>query len=323
MKSLLEIKDLNIYFHNKRTNSTVHAIAHLDLSLKQGEIFGMVGESGCGKSLTNLAIMGLLPSNASATWQQFNWNGENYPQFRESQWAKLRGKEIGMIFQNPMSSLNPTLSLSYQFDEVLKIHRQELTAMERQKIAIDLLGLVGIPAPKERLKSYPFELSGGMAQRVMIALVMATQPKLLIADEPTTALDVTIQNQVLQLIKDLARENQMAVIFVTHDLAVVSHMADKIYVMYAGEVIEKGEMAKIIHSPGHPYTQALISSLPAEHADKQVAPLTTIEGNVPHFSNRPQGCQFAPRCPFKIEACTKADLHYPRPAIKCIRSLEI
>lgn len=323
MKALLEIQDLNIYFHNKRSKQAVHAIRNLNLTLAQGEILGIVGESGCGKSLTNLAIMGLLPDNAKATWKQFNWESQTYPQFKESAWAKLRGKEIGMIFQNPMSSLNPTLSLSYQFDEILKIHRPELSAIERHKEAVQLLGLVGIPAPEDRLRSYPFELSGGMAQRVMIASVMATRPKLLIADEPTTALDVTIQNQVLQLIKDLARDTDMAVIFVTHDLSVVSHMADRIHIMYAGEVIEHAHTHEVIHQAKHPYTQALIQSLPGEHANKDTDRLTTIEGNVPHFSHRPQGCQFAPRCSFKKEKCVSDHLSFGPNQVKCIRSEEI
>ncbi len=323
MNPILEIKDLNIFFQNKRSKKSIHAIRNLNLSLNAGEILGIVGESGCGKSLTNLAIMGLLPAQARANWTEFKWLGKNYSTFRESQWSKFRGSEIGMIFQNPMSSLNPTLSLKYQFDEILKFHRRDLTAIERDKEAIDLLGRVGIPAPKERLTSYPFELSGGMAQRVMIATVMATRPKLLIADEPTTALDVTIQNQVLKLIKDIAKDsNEMAVIFVTHDLSVVSHMADRINVMYAGEIVETGKTHNIIHLPTHPYTQALISSLPGTTADKEGEKLETIEGTVPHFSNRAEGCQFAPRCKYQREACLQPELLFPRQDVLCIFPME-
>ncbi len=318
MRELLTIENLNIYFKTHRSRPDTHAISQLDLKINEGEILGIVGESGCGKSLTNLAIMGLLPSNAYCSWNKFRWLGQNYKKFTERDWKNFRGSQIGMIFQNPMNSLNPTLSIQYQIDEILKFHRRELSAQQRYIESVKLLGQVGIPDPENRLKSYPFELSGGMAQRVMIATVMATRPKLLIADEPTTALDVTIQSQVLKLIKDLSQEENMSVIFVTHDLSVVSHMADRIHVMYAGEVIEEGNIQNIIHYPGHPYTKALIASLPTSSALKGEQKLQAIEGNVPHFSNRPSGCQFAPRCDYKKTECTQAGLLYPKEHIKCL-----
>ncbi len=306
---LLEIENLNIFFDQK-----THAIRNLDLKVKPGEILGIVGESGCGKSLTNLAIMGLLPKNAKAKWSTFKFKGQKIKHFNEEQWSLMRGSEIGMIFQNPMSSLNPTLTIAYQIDEVLRYHRKELSKEERYIESIKLLEQVGIPDSINRLSSYPFELSGGMAQRVMIATVMATKPKLLIADEPTTALDVTIQNQVLKLIKDLAYQNNMSVIFVTHDLGVVSHMADRINVMYAGEVIESGASLDVLRKSKHPYTRALINSLP----QKESSELQTIEGSVPHFSNRAEGCQFAPRCQKVKDECLKADILYPIDNVKCL-----
>jgi oligopeptide/dipeptide ABC transporter ATP-binding protein len=304
---LLDIKDLNIFFKNKGHKKDTHAIRGLDLSLKEGEILGIVGESGCGKSLTNLCIMGLLPDQSYATWEQFNWRGNQYSEFKEKSWRGLRGSEIGMIFQNPMSSLNPTLSLEYQFEEIFKLHRKDLSKSQRKAEAISLLERVGITQAEKRLKSYPFELSGGMAQRVMIATVMATSPRLLIADEPTTALDVTIQNQVLDLIKDLSQENKMSVIFVTHDLAVVSHMADRINVMYAGEIVESASCSTLIQNPSHPYTHALLNSLPTEEAIIHKAQLKSIPGQVPSFNQRPDGCSFAPRCPYQKEDCKSSE----------------
>jgi dipeptide transport system ATP-binding protein len=317
MNTLLEIKNLNLFFNRK-----VQALCQVDLSLNEGEILGIVGESGCGKSLTNLAIMGLLPSTASVQWDHFFWNHQVYNQFDEKKWRLLRGKEIGMIFQNPMSSLNPTLNIEYQLAEILKLHRPDLTSQQRRKESIQLLGLVGIPDPEMRLKAYPFELSGGMAQRVMIATVMASQPKLLIADEPTTALDVTIQNQVLQLIKDLSQEKKMAVIFVTHDLAVVSHMSNRLNIMYAGQIIESGKTQEIITNPQHPYTQALIESLPHKSEDSpNRSRLKTIEGMVPHLTDRPLGCTFAPRCSYKRQECTDENLSFSHQNIKCLYPL--
>jgi len=297
---LLKVEDLSIAFQTKK--GLLEAVRDISFELSLGQTLGVVGESGCGKSITNLALMGLLPDTAQVSAKNVNFDGLNLFDLKESQWQKIRGKEISMIFQDPMSALNPSFKVGFQIEESLKIHEPTFTSMERKKRVISLLGQVGIPAPEERINSYAHELSGGMSQRVMIAMAIACKPKLLIADEPTTALDVTIQKQILQLLKDLQEQYEMAMIFVTHDLGVVANIADHIQVMYAGEIVESGAKNRIIHHAHHPYTSGLLSSLPGSQTPFR-GKLPSIAGIVPDLFSRPEGCQFAPRCDYKSEKC--------------------
>lgn len=295
---LLKVDNLNISFETSK--GILEAIRNLSFELNLGETLGVVGESGCGKSITNLALMGLLPDTAIVKADKIDFQDKDLTFMTERKWQEIRGSEIAMIFQDPMSALNPSFTVGFQIDETLKVHFPNMNKEERYKRSIELLNQVGIPAPEERIKSYAHELSGGMSQRVMIAMAIACDPKLLIADEPTTALDVTIQDQILTLLKDIQSKNNMAMILVTHDLGVVSENADRIQVMYAGEVIESGTSDEVIHSPKHPYTKGLLESLPGSKAATFRAPLSSIAGMVPDLRSRPQGCQFNPRC-FKVE----------------------
>jgi oligopeptide/dipeptide ABC transporter ATP-binding protein len=308
---LLEVKNLNIHFKSDRSDTPIHAVRDLSFSLKQGEMLGVVGESGSGKSITNLALMGLLPDSAIVKAEAAKFNGVDLLNLKERQWQNVRGREVAMIFQDPMTALNPFLSIQFQLMETIQTHLK-LSKKDALDRCVELLTLVGIPSPKDRLKSYPFELSGGMAQRVMIAMAISTNPKLLIADEPTTALDVTIQKQILDLIKMLQEKNNMSVILVTHDLGVVSQYSENLQVMYAGEVVESGTTYDLITHPRHPYTHALLASRPGalvnniRRAPKTALP--SISGIVPAFNQRPIGCQFNPRCEFVTNACKQAPI---------------
>lgn len=291
---LLEVENLSITFDTAK--GPLAATREVSFKLKEGETLGIVGESGCGKSITNLAIMGLLPNTAKVEATKLHFDGHDLLNIKESQFRKIRGGTIGMIFQDPMSALNPSFTVGYQIDETLKVHCPEMDKKARAARALELMEQVGIPAPTERLKNYAHELSGGMSQRVMIAMAIACKPKLLIADEPTTALDVTIQAQIMKLLKDLQREYKMAMILVTHDLGVVAQNADRIQVMYAGEVVESAKSRELLDSPHHPYTDGLLSSLPGRKATAFRQPLPSIAGMVPDLRARPAGCQFNPRC---------------------------
>ena len=309
---LLEVKNLNIHFLSDKSDVPIHAVRDLSFSIKQGEMLGVVGESGSGKSITNLALMGLLPESAIVKAETVNFLGYDLQNQNEKQWQKIRGREVAMIFQDPMTALNPFLSIQYQMMETIQTHLK-LSKKDALDKCIELLTLVGIASPKERLKSYPFELSGGMAQRVMIAMAISTNPKLLIADEPTTALDVTIQKQILDLIKMLQEKNNMSVILVTHDLGVVAQYSEKLQVMYAGEVVESGTTYDLINNPRHPYTHALLASRPGALVDNVLrAPKTklpTISGIVPSFNQRLLGCQFNPRCDYVTTECKQNPIH--------------
>lgn len=294
-QNLLEIKDLNINFLSDRNPEPIHAVRDLSFSLKQGEMLGVVGESGSGKSITNLALMGILGENSQVSAAQCTFNGKELLKLRESELQKIRGGEIAMIFQDPMTALNPFLTVEFQIVETILAHLN-MSKAEAKNLAVELLTQVGITSPKERLSAYPFELSGGMAQRVMIAMAISTGPKLLIADEPTTALDVTIQKQILTLIKSLQEKNNMSVILVTHDLGVVSEYSERVQVMYAGELVESGNTREVIRAPKHPYTFGLMSSRPGAIDRPAKTPLASISGIVPAFHQRPVGCQFHPRC---------------------------
>ncbi len=300
--NLLEIKDLNIFFKSDKNPDPIHAVRDLSFSLKQGEMLGVVGESGSGKSITNLALMGILGDSAIVRAEQCSLNNRELLNLKEHEWQKVRGGEISMIFQDPMTALNPFLTVEYQIVETILAHLN-ISKGEAKNKAIELLLQVGITSPKDRLKSYPFELSGGMAQRVMIAMAISTSPKLLIADEPTTALDVTIQKQILTLIKSLQEKNNMSVILVTHDLGVVSEFSERVQVMYAGELVETGRTSEIIKNPKHPYTFGLLSSRPGAVTRPAKTPLASIPGIVPAFHQRPAGCQFNPRCIHVLEDC--------------------
>jgi len=297
---LLSVSDLVVKFRTR--DGTVHAVNGVSFDLDQGETVGLVGESGCGKSVTNLAMMRLLPRPAGRIESgSVVFEGQNLLELDESEMRDLRGRDIAMIFQDPMTSLNPVLTIEEQMVETIRAHRKVSRAHARTR-SIELLSMVGIPEPDTRLRDYPHQFSGGMRQRVMIAMALALEPKILIADEPTTALDVTIQAQVLELLARLAAEHNTAVILITHDLGVVAGMTRRINVMYAGFVVESASTADLFERPRHPYTIGLLHSMPrldAEPGD----PLIPIEGTPPDLRRSPTGCPFAPRCAWRVERC--------------------
>ncbi len=324
---ILRVENLNIYFKSDQTKDPIHAVRDLSFSIAQGEMLGVVGESGSGKSIINLAIMGILADNAIVSAQSMKFQAKSGAKellsLPEKDLRKLRGAEMAMIFQDPMSALNPFLTVEFQLMETILTH-EKISKNEARNRCIELLTLVGIPAPKERLKSYPFELSGGMAQRVMIAMAISSNPKLLIADEPTTALDVTIQKQILNLLKMLQEKNNMAVILVTHDLAVVAQYSERLQVMYAGECVEAGITHEVLKNPRHHYTAGLLASRPGAIARIPKSTLPSIAGIVPAFHQRPSGCQFHPRCPNVHADCktTPIPLMNQNHLYRCIHPIE-
>ncbi len=295
-RPLLEISGLRTSFYTR--DGVVHAVDGIDFHVDRGEIMGLVGESGCGKSVTSLSILRLVAKPGRIEGGQVIFDGRDLLTVDEEEMRKIRGDRISMIFQQPTSSLNPVWEVGRQIEEVLEIHRGMTGAAARARSA-ELLKMVGIPDPERRLKSYPYEMSGGMAQRVMIAMALACEPELLIADEPTTALDVTIQAQILDLMRNLRDETGTAIILITHDLGVVAEMCDRVAVMYAGEIVEQTDVVKIFREPMHPYTKGLIGSIPVVGAVKDE--LAVIPGNVPNLVDLPRGCRFAPRCAARIE----------------------
>ena len=296
--SLLQIKNLSVEFGSEK--NPFRAVEGLDLSVDQGEIVGIVGESGSGKSVTMMAMMGLLEGQGRIVADELTFDGKNLLTISARERRKIVGKDIAMIFQDPMTSLNPSYTVGYQIMEVLKVH-QGLRGAALKARALELMELVEIPAAKTRLEAYPHQLSGGMSQRVMIAVALACNPKLLIADEPTTALDVTIQAQIMDLLVNLQKERNMALLMITHDLAVIAEVAHRVAVMYAGQVAEEGTVPQLFRHPVHPYTQALLSSIP-EHS-KGARRLVTLPGIVPGQYDRPSGCLLSPRCPYVQERC--------------------
>ena len=290
--SLLEIKNLSVEFGNAA--NPFRAVEGLDLTVNQGEIVGIVGESGSGKSVTMMAMMGLLEGQGRIVADKLQFDGKDLLTITPKARRQIVGKDIAMIFQDPMTSLNPSYTVGYQIMEVLKVH-QGLRGAELKARALELMELVEIPAPKSRLEAYPHQLSGGMSQRVMIAVALACNPKLLIADEPTTALDVTIQAQIMDLLVNLQKERNMALIMITHDLAVIAEVAHRVAVMYAGQVAEEGVVPQLFRQPVHPYTQALLSSIP-EHS-KGAHRLSTLPGIVPGQYDRPKGLPAQPALP--------------------------
>jgi peptide/nickel transport system ATP-binding protein len=299
MAPLLELEDLHTEIRMR--SATVHALEGVSVSVEAGECLGIVGESGCGKTMTALSIMQLLPPGGHITGGRIVLNGQEISRLSDDQMRHVRGNEIGMIFQDPMTSLNPTMTIGDQISETVKLHRGADASTARER-AIEVLGLVGMPRPAERVGNYPHQLSGGMRQRVMIAMALACEPKLLIADEPTTALDVTIQKQILELIDDLRKRLGMAVILVTHDLGVIAGRADRAAVMYAGRVVETTSTLRLFGNPRHPYTEALFGALP-ERAVEGATRLYNIPGMPPDLTQPPQGCKFAARCRYAQDSC--------------------
>ena len=299
---LLEIQNLKVVFHGDRGTAT-HAVDGLDLSIKRGETLGLVGESGCGKSVTALAVMGLLPKASAEVSGRIRFDGAELLSLSDGDMRNLRGDRLAMIFQEPMTSLNPSFSIGEQIAESLIRHRGLSRAQARAR-TIELLRLVKIPSPEQRADDYPHRLSGGMRQRAMIALALACDPQLLIADEPTTALDVTIQAQILALLRELKTSIGIAIVLITHDLGVVAEICDHVAVMYAGEIVEYAPVEVLFAAPQHPYTIGLLGSIP--RLDAKADALAAIEGMVPSLAELPGGCRFAPRCPFVRERCTQA-----------------
>lgn len=306
MEKILNVKDLSISF--KTEFGLVNPVNGVSFDVKSNEILGIVGESGCGKSITAYSVIRLLPNNSLLGENtQITFEGENILNYNKNDLARIRGDRISMIFQEPMTSLNPIYTVGWQLSEAFTLHREmSEEAVKRESIA--LLEKVRIPEPEKRLKEYPHQLSGGMRQRVMIAMALACSPKLLIADEPTTALDVTTQAQILELINGLKRDMDASIIMITHDLGVIAEMCDRVLVMYAGNIVESAEVFELFDNPIHPYTQGLLSSIPNVEINKtQQKRLTTIKGFVPHPANFPKGCRFHPRCPHAFERCVESN----------------
>ena len=299
---LIEIKDLRIRFHGDDGRIT-HAVDSVDLSVASGATLGLVGESGCGKSVTSLAIMGLLPKQSAEISGAIRFDGFDLLTTPDQTLRDLRGNRLAMIFQEPMTSLNPSFTIGDQIIEAILRHRGGSRRSARER-AIELLRRVHIPSPERRIDDYPHKLSGGMRQRVMIAMALACDPRLLIADEPTTALDVTLQAQILELMRELKAASGAAIILITHDLGVVAEVCDEVAVMYAGEIVERAPVDELFSVPQHPYTVGLIGSIP--RLDHRAEQLATIEGMVPNMAQPPAGCRFAARCPFVLDACTGA-----------------
>ena len=300
MAKLLEISNLTTHFFTQ--DGVVKAVDGITYDLEEGEVLGVVGESGCGKSVHALSIMRLVPSPPGRTVAgEVVFEGENLLTMDDSEMRNIRGNRIAMVFQEPMTSLNPVLTIGRQLTETLELH-QKMNKQQARERAADLLQTVGIPDALQRLSDYPHQFSGGMRQRVMIAMALSCNPKLIIADEPTTALDVTIQAQILELMQDLARDFGTAMIIITHNLGVVARYADNVNVMYAGKIIETGSSQEIYHNPKHPYTLALLNSVPRLDASERIR-LDVIEGLPPDLVNLADGCSFAPRCKYVYDRC--------------------
>jgi peptide/nickel transport system ATP-binding protein len=307
MQTLLEVRGLKTYFHTDR--GLFRAVDGVDLSVSRGKTVGLVGESGCGKSVTSLSVMGLVPRPpGEVEAEAVLFEGRNVLGLSADERRRLRGGKMSMIFQEPMTSLNPVHTIGQQIVEAILAHTT-LSPQAAKKRAIDMLQLVRIPSAADRFDDYPHRLSGGMRQRVMIAMALSCEPTLLIADEPTTALDVTIQAQILDLLQDLQRRLGMAILIITHDLGVIAEVADEVLVMYAGKIVEQAPVEALFADPQHPYTIGLLGSIP--RLDVERDHLATIEGTVPSPNRQPKGCRFAPRCPFADRRC-----HEEPPALR-------
>ena len=297
-EALLDIRNLRVEFPTRR--GTLCAIDDVSLTIGEGEILGVVGESGAGKSLTGSAVIGLLPEPGRIVQGEIHLSGRRIDGLSEEEMRRIRGKEIGAIFQDPLTSLNPLYSIAYQLVETIRTHL-DLTAKQARKRALDLLQEVGIPAAEERMDGYPHEFSGGMRQRVVIALALAAHPRLIIADEPTTALDVSIQAQIIAVLKRLCREHHASVMLITHDMGVIAEAADRVAVMYAGRIAETGPVEEVIRRARHPYTYGLMGSIPQLKTPAER--LSQIDGAMPRLTEMPGGCAFHPRCPRAVDRC--------------------
>jgi peptide/nickel transport system ATP-binding protein len=310
---LLEVRSLEVTFATAR--GRLEAIRGADLTVQSGETLGLVGESGCGKSVTMLAVMGLLPRSVQIRGS-IRFRGMELAGKPQKDLAKLRGARIGMIFQDPMTALNPVLTIGAQIAEAIRIHDATVSARAAAGRAVDMMKLVTIPYPERRALQYPHELSGGMRQRAMIAMAMANEPELLIADEPTTALDVTVQAQLIELLRRLQATHRMGLVLISHDLGIVAGSADRVAIMYAGRIVERGVVEDIFDHPRHPYTRGLLASLPK--IDGQATRLMAIEGSPPSLTARPSGCAFHPRCGLAVELCSAQE-----PALRDVAGIDV
>ncbi|HTK25455.1 MAG TPA: ABC transporter ATP-binding protein [Pyrinomonadaceae bacterium] len=307
MPHLLEINDLQTQFPTRA--GLVKSVNGVSFYIDEGELLGLVGESGCGKSITALSIMRLIAEPGRIAGGSIKFKGEELTKLSDERMRAIRGNDIAMIFQDPMTSLNPVYTVGEQIAEALRLHRK-LDKKQAWNAAIEAMKEVSIPAPERRVNDYPHQLSGGMRQRVMIAMALACDPELLIADEPTTALDVTIQAQILELLDDLRKTRKLAILLITHDLGVVAETADRVCVMYTGKIVEESGVDEIFEKPKHPYTQGLLKSVPKLSVGEiaKEARLQTIEGTVPNPTNLPDGCHFAPRCAYRMERCVHGEI---------------
>lgn len=316
-ETILNVQDLKTYYYTKK--KTVAAVDGVSFTLKKGEVLGIVGESGCGKSTVARSLVGLIdPLNTKITGGSVIFDGQDTTKMDIDELRTIRGKRISMIFQDPFASLNPVYTVKNQIYEVLKIH-EKLPKAEAEKRVEELLQLVGIPSPKERMKAYPHQLSGGMQQRVMIAIALACKPEILLADEPTTALDVTVQAQILELISKLKDERSMSIILISHNMGIIAEMCDRMLVMYGGVAVEEGECTQVFAQPLHPYTQGLLGAIPSIAVKKPA--LDTIKGIVPVFTPPVTQCRFASRCPRATDKCRQAEppMFYKEPGrgVRC------
>jgi oligopeptide/dipeptide ABC transporter ATP-binding protein len=300
--NILEVRHLDTLFRTRR--GTVRAVSDVSFSIRLGETLALVGESGCGKSVTSLSILRLVQPPGEITRGEIIFNGRDLLKLDSAEMRRIRGREIAMIFQDPMTSLNPVYTVGDQIAEAIELHQRADRKTARAK-AIEMMERVKIPDARRRADDYPFQLSGGMRQRVMIAMALVCNPKLLIADEPTTALDVTIQAEILALLRDLKEDFDLSLLLITHDLGVVAETADRVAVMYAGQIVEEAAVRDIFHSPKHPYTEGLLRSVPRLSDAGRRQRLNTIEGAVPNLLNLPAGCAFAPRCRYAVEDCSR------------------
>lgn len=321
---LVDVKNLRTFFYTE--DGVVPAVDGVDLTIHRGEIVGLVGESGCGKSVTALSIMRLIPNPPGKIISgEIMFHGENLLNKSEEEMRLIRGDKISMIFQEPMTSLNPVFTVGDQISEAITLH-QKIDEEEARKRTVEMLHLVGIPEPERRYRQYPHELSGGMRQRVMIAMALSSNPELLISDEATTALDVTIQAQILDLMRGLQKKLGMAILIITHNLAVVAEMAETIAIAYAGKIVENASAREIFKSPRHPYTYGLLQSIPKFTERRTNEPLPAIEGMVPSPYHMPNGCRFNPRCPFATEKCRAEEPELleltPGHLVRCFHPIE-
>ncbi len=296
----LEVKNLRTYFNTPE--GVVKSVDGVSFHINRGETLALVGESGCGKTVTSLSLIRLLADTADLQYDYMMVDGQEIKELTKEEARMIRGKKISMIFQEPMTSLNPVYKIEKQLGEVFKLHEPNLTKEQIHEKSVEIMKKVGIPNPDERLKVYPHQLSGGLRQRAMIAISLASNPQMLIADEPTTALDVTIQAQIIDLLKQLQKDSNMSILLITHDFGVVSQIASRVAVMYAGKIVEEGMLEDIFRDPWHPYTKLLIMSIPGIKVTRG-GRLESIKGTVPNPLNFPTGCRFAPRCPYALDIC--------------------